>query len=616
MGTLTRARYSGSYLLGCDILGDGLMMRSSRSVVSTAVGLAIVGALVFSSCSSKSKEPANTLHISSIAKIKGLDPVLAGDDLYASEEVSRVYDTLYQYEYLKRPYVLEPAIAEAMPQMSGDGKTITVKLKKGILFQDDPSFSETGGKGRELTAQDVVYSFERVADPKLNSPGWWIFDGKVVGLNQWHDDMVKAAATDYSKPIEGFKALDRYTVQIKLNQRNYQFFYVLAMPYVGIVPHEAVDHYGKDFVNHPVGSGPFKLKEFNPSSRLVWDRNPTYRKETYPTAGELDDQKNGLLSEAGKTLPLSDRIVINIIEEDQPRWLNFLSKKLDVLVIPKDNFTQVVGKDDELLPEYKNQGMILQKTPLLETVHITLNMADPVIGKNKFLRQALSQAFDSKGMIDLFYNGAALAAQGPIPPGLSGYDPNLKNPYLQANVAKAKELMSKAGYPNGEGLAPLEVLSQSDTTDRQINEYMEKQFGQIGVKFNNNEGSWPQFQDAVKNKKGQVWSFSWSADYPDAEDFLQLFYSKNSSPGSNDSNYSNPEYDKLYDKALTLPDSPARTVIYQQMVKMVNEDCPWIPFAHRVWHVMEHPWVHGYKYSDVISNRWKYVGVDPALRNK
>jgi oligopeptide transport system substrate-binding protein len=615
MGTLTRARYSGSYLPGCDILGEGLMMRSSRRVVSTAVGLAFVGALVLSSCSSHSKEPANTLHISVLTKIKGLDPINA-DDLYSAEEVGRVYDTLYQYQYLKRPYTLEPAIAESMPELSSDAKTITIKLKKGILFQDDPCFTETGGKGRELTAQDVVYSFERVADPKLSSVGSWIFDGKVAGFNQWHDDMLKAGTTDYSKPLEGFKALDRYTLQIKLAQRNYQFFYVLAMPFAGIVPHEAVEHYGKDFVNHPVGSGPYKLAEFNPGSRLVWDRNPTYRKETYPTSGEPDDQKNGLLADAGKTVPFADRVVVNIIEEDQPRWLNFLSKKLDVLTIPKDNFSQAVGKDGELLPEFKAKGMILQKTPLLETVHITLNMADPLIGKNKYLRQALSLAFDSHGMIDLFYNGAALPAQGVIPPGLAGYDPNYKNPLLEFNIAKAKELMAKAGYPNGEGLPTLEMLSQTDTTDRQINEYMEKQFAQIGVKFNNSEGSWPQFQDSIKAKKGQVWSFSWSADYPDAEDFLQLFITKNQSPGPNDSNYSNPEYDKLYEKSLTLPDSPARTAIYQQMSKILNEDCPWIPFAHRVWHVLEHPWVHGYKYSDVIANRWKYVGVDPALRNK
>jgi oligopeptide transport system substrate-binding protein len=593
------------------------MMRSrlgfNPRVVCTAIGLVSVGALAFS-CTSKTKEPASTLHITSQVKIKGLDPIGA-DDLYSAEEVSRVYDTLYQYQYLKRPYTLEPAMAEGMPELGADGKTVTIHLKKGLLFADDPCFTETGGKGREVTAQDVIYSFQRVADPKLSSPGSWIFDGKVVGFTPWHDDMVKAGTTDYSKPIEGFKALDRYTIQVKLVQRNYQFNYVLAMPFAAVVPHEAVDHYGKDFVNHPVGSGPYKLVEFNPGSRLIWDRNPTYRHETYPTSGEPDDQKNGLLSEAGKTIPFVDRVVVNIMEEDQPRWLSFMAKKVDLLSIPKDNAPEVIGKDDELLPEYKKKGMILQKSPLLEVVHVTLNMADPLIGKNKLLRQALTQVFDAKGAIDLFYDGFALPAQSVIPPGLAGYDPNYKNPLVQANVAKAKELLAKAGYPNGEGLPPLEMLGQTDTTDRQFTEYFEKQFGQLGVKFNNNEGSWPQFQDAIKAKKGQVWSFSWSADYPDAEDFLQLFYSKNQSPGPNDSNYSNPEYDKLYEKSLTLPDSPARTAIYQQMARMLDEDCPWIPFAHRVWHVAEHPWVRGYKYSDVIANRWKYVGIDAAARD-
>jgi oligopeptide transport system substrate-binding protein len=564
-------------------------------------------------CTSKSKEPANTLHIATPSKIKGIDPIYA-DDLYGGDEAGRVYEALLQYNYLKRPYVVEPNLAESMPEMSADGKMYTFKLKKGVLFQDDPCFKETGGKGREFTADDVIYSYKRLADPKLTSSGWWIFDGKILGLNEWHDGMANAATVDYSKPIEGLKALDRYTLQIKLKQRSYQFLYFLTMPFTFIVPHEAVEYYGKDFVNHPVGTGPYKLTEFNPSSRLIWDRNPTYRKELYPSEGMPGDKEAGLLEDAGKPLPLADRIMVEIIEEDQPRWLNFVSGKLDYLAIPKDNRAQAVGPDNQLKPEYKAKGLKLERAPILEVTHVTFNMADPLMGKNKLLRQALSLAYDQETFDQLFYNGWAVKAEGPIPPGLAGYDPNYKNPYRAFNLQKAKDLLAKAGYPGGKGLPTLEVAAQANSTDRQMTEYMEKAFEALGVKLNISQYSWPQFLDAVKNKKAQLWAFSWLADYPDAEDFLQLFYSKNASPGSNDANYNNPEFDKLYEKSLTLPDGPARTQIYKQAAQLVIEDCPWIFGASRLDFTLTQPWMKNFKYNDVDLGRGKYHHIDPALR--
>jgi oligopeptide transport system substrate-binding protein len=590
---------------------EKILRRFLSNGFSAVVSISLLFAFV--SCTSKSKDPANTLHIASVVKIKGLDPIMS-DDLYSSQEVARTYDGLLQYSYLKRPYTLEPNLAESLPQMSADGKTLTIKLSKGTLFQDDPCFKESNGKGREFTADDVVYSYKRLADPKLTASGWWIFDGKIVGLNEWHDAMTNAATSDYTKVVDGLQALDRYTVQIKLKQRSYQFQYFLAMPFTFIVPHEAVEYYGKDFVNHPVGTGPYKLTEFNPSSRLIWDRNPTFRKQLYPSEGEAGDKEKGLLADAGKPLPLSDRVTVQIIEEDQPRWLSFLSGKLDYIDIPKDNYAQAVGKDKELLPELKQKNYVLNKSSSLDVTHVSFNMADPVVGKNKLLRQALSLAYDSNVVIDLFYNGRAIPAQGPIPPGLAGYDANFKNPYRQFSVEKAKELLAKAGFPGGKGLAPLDVVAQATTTDRQMTEYMEKAFAAIGVKCNISQNSWPQFQDAIKNKKGQLWAFAWLGDYPDAEDFLQLFYGKNVSPGSNDANYVNPEFDKLYEKSLTMPDSPARTDVYKQMVKIVTEDTPWIFGAHRMTFTLLQPWTKNYKYNDVDAGYFKYIAIDTALR--
>lgn len=567
--------------------------------------------LLASGCSKTSKDPANTVHIPSVAKIKTLDPAFA-DDLYSGWEIGKVYENLLHYGYLKRPYVLEPQLAESMPQLSADKKTYTFKLKKGVLFQDDACFS--GGHGREMIADDVVYSLRRVADPKINSSGWWTLDGKIAGLNEWHDEAAKSGSSDYSKPVSGLKALDRYTVQITLTKPNYQFLYSMAMPFESIIPHEAAEKYGKDFVNHPVGTGPFKLAEYNPSSRLVWDKNPTFRAEVYPSEGAPGDKEAGLLADAGKPLPRADRIVTEIFEESQPKWLKFMSGQLEISGIPKDNYASAIGKDNELVPELKAKGIKLHRVPMLDLTYTSFNMDDPILGKNKLLRQAISLADNQTEIDDLFYNNQALAAQGPIPPGLSGYDPSSKSPYRQFNLEKAKELLEKAGYPGGKGLPPLEVAALADSTNRQMTEHFAKEMAALGITLKVNSGSWPQFDEAIKNKRGQIWSLAWGADYPDAEDYLALYYSKNVSPGSNDANYRNPEYDKLYEESLALPDSPQRAELYKRMAKIVIEDCPRIWGAHRMNVDVTQPWMKNYKWNDVSHDQFQYYGVEPSAK--
>ena len=570
--------------------------------------------LNLSACKFKLKtDSPQTLHLVSPEKIKGLDPIYA-DELYSGIQSNQAYETLLQYHYLKRPYLLVPNLAESMPDISQDGRTYLFHLKKGVLFHDDPCFKNTGGKGREMVAEDVVYSFKRLADPKNASSGWWLFDGKVLGLNERRDSALKMLLTDYSAPIEGLKALDRYTVQIKLKQRSGLFLYALAMPFTGVVAHEAVKAYGQEFINHAVGTGPFRLAEYNPNSRIVWIKNPTYRTEPYPREGAPGDQEAGLLDDAGKPLPLADRVVVQVIVEPQPMWLNFMSGKLDLTSIPKDNFSTAIAPSKELSSELQSKGITLHKSSALDITRLTFNMSDPIIGNNKALRQAMSLAYDSLTFIELFYNGRALPAQGPIPPGLSGYDFAFKNPYRRFSLSQAKELLAKAGYPNGKGLPALEYASTADSVGRQMSEYTQKMMSAIGIRLNVNTYSWPQFLETIKNKKAQMWEFAWVADYPDAENFLQLFYSKNVSPGPNDSNYSNIEFDRLYEKALLLSDSVERAILYQKMVSIIVEDCPWIFGAHRTVYGLTQPWLRNYKPNDFDHARYKYYRVDVTLK--
>jgi len=589
--------------------------KTSRRLQSALALLLGTSLFAFVGCTKKSDlDPTNTFYTSSTAKIKGLDPAFA-DDLYSGLEVTRIYEGLLQYKYLKRPYQLEPCLAEAMPTISKDGKTYTFKLKKGVVFQDDKAFKATNGKGRELVAEDFVYSFKRIADPKLNSPMWWLFDGKIEGLNEWHDAAAKAGKTDYSLPVSGLRAVDASTLEIKLKARSYQFAFSLAMPATGVVAREVVEEYGAEFLNHPVGTGAFKLSEYNPAAKIVYVKNPTYRHEVYPSEGEPEDQARGLLADAGKPLPLVDKIVMTVHVESQPQWLNFMQGNLDAAPIPKDNFAQAIDpKTKELMPDMKAKGILLFKEPSLDITHTSFNMTDPLVGKNKLLRQAISMAVNTPEEIDLFYNGRAISAEGPIPPGLAGYDPNLKNPYKVYSVEKAKEYLKKAGYPDGKGLPPLEYLSLADTTARQMTEYFQKEMAAIGIQIKVQTFSWPEFQQSLKNKKGQMWSFAWGADYPDAENFLQLFYSKNGSPGPNDSNYSNPEFDKLYEKSLTLNDSPERTALYKKMAAIVIEDTPWAFGTHRVTYGLTHPWLKNYKPHEFNHGMAKYYRIDTSLR--
>lgn len=583
-------------------------MKISPFVIAVS-GLCVVMGGMLTSCTPKAKvEAGSILRLSQANKIRGLDPAFS-EEVYSADEVSRGYEGLLQYHYLKRPYVLVPNLAESLPQVSPDGLTYTFKIKKGVLFHDDPCFVETKGKGRELVAQDFVYSLKRLADPQLLSPGWWILDEKVAGLNEWRAEAIKAGKADYSAEVAGLRALDRYTLEIRLLAARPVFLHKLTMPFSFVVPREAVEMYGKEFPLKVVGTGPFRLSEFSNNSKLVWVRNPTYRQEYYPAANEgaLGDKELGLLEDAGKPIPFVDKVVVQVYEDYQPMWLNFLAGKLEKSFIPKDNFAQVITPGRDLNPELKQKGIRLWKQPLLDVTRITLNMNDPILGKNKLLRQALSLAYDADKFNEIFFDHKAVVAQGPIPPGLAGYDPTFKNPYREFNLRRSRELLAQAGFPDGKGLPVFKYLTQADSTSRQVADFDQRMFAAIGVKIKVETASFPEFLTAIRNGKAQLWPWAWNADYPDADNFLQLFYGKNGQGGANDAGYVNPEFDKLYEAAVGLPDGKERTELYRKMQLIVTEDCPWIFKNHRITFAVYQPWLKNYKFADFygFSKYWR-----------
>jgi ABC-type transport system substrate-binding protein len=575
----------------------------------TTIVLALISVFAISACTKKLDDKDNSLNLALAANVKGLDPI-ASNDFYSALVISNIFEGLLKYDYLKRPYELIPNLAESMPEVSSDGLTYKFKIKKGIKFQDHAVFAD--GKGREVKAEDFVYSWKRLADPRNQSDGFWIFDGKIIGLNEWAD-LVKLEKADYTTQVEGLKALDDYTLQIKLKAPYFQLYSVLAMPFSYVVAKEAVVKFGKELLNNPIGTGPYKLASWVRNSKIVMEKNPNFHEATYPSQGEAQDTAKNLLKSAGAKTPFADKLTFTELTEDQPRWQNFMKGNFDYLVIPNDNFDSVV-KNDQVVPELAAKGFKLAISPSLDCSYVGINMKDAILGKNKLLRQAMALAYDAPTSIQKFLNGRGITAQGPIPPGMESYDINFKNPLQTHDLAKAKELLAKAGYPEGKGLPEFSFETVSDSKTRQQAEFFAQNMAEIGLKIKISANSWPQLQEKIKNSQAQLFRISWFADYPDPQNFFQLFYSKNASPGPNDTAFANADFDKLYEESLTYPSGDKRTAIYKKLRDIVVEESPWIFSAHTISYTLYQGWLNNYKPNEVSMDFMQYLDVDPKLR--
>ncbi len=576
-------------------------VRSFASILTLA-------ALIFGLSACKKDEVTNekVLNLGVPSEVKGLDPIYA-NDLYSSNEVARIYEGLLEYNYLKRPYTLVPNLAEAMPTVSEDGLTYTFKIKQGVVFQDDAAFPN--GKGRELVAEDFVYSIKRLADPKLQGLGWWLLEGKIAGLDEWRDANANNDTVDYNAEVEGLKATDRYTLQFKLKKNFPQFLYALAMPFTFAVAKEVVSHYGQEFLNHPVGTGPYMLPVFNQSTRFEYLRNPTFREKLFPS-DDVSPEYEAIAKEyKGKKVPFIDKVIVNIMKESQPRWLNFQKGRLDYIGVPKDNFSSAITPSKDLSDDLKSKGIILEITPSLDVTYTAFNH-DLDLFKNVKLRRAMSLAYDVNESNRLFYNGTALPAQSAVPPGIAGHIPGYVSPYRGPNVEEAKKLLAEAGYPEGKGLKEIVYSCPSSTESRQIGEFFKKQMAQIGINIKVETSPWPEFQSKITKRQVELYGIAWGADYPDAENFLQLLYGPNKSPGANGSHFDNPEFNRLFKTASVMQDSPERTALYEKMTRLAAEEAPWIYGVHRQSYLLKQGWLKNYIPTDFDSGIVQYLDID------
>jgi oligopeptide transport system substrate-binding protein len=556
----------------------------------------------------------------------GFDPAGA-QDLYSGTIVQAIFETLLTYDYLARPAKVVPLAAEALPQITDNGRTHTIKIRKGVYFTPDPAFK---GQKRELVAEDFIYSLKRLIDPKLRSPWTWLVEGKIVGLDELADAAKKGTRFDYDKKIAGLEAVDRHTLRIRLKETDYNLAYVLAHEPTSAVAREVIEMYANESgraMSNPVGTGPYLLKEWVRSSKITLEANPGYRGFVWDFKPGSDAEDKRIVAEMkGKKMPQVGRIEVSIIEEDQARLLAFEKGELDLMNMEAP-LAPMALDGATLKPALASRGVKLSRFVDPEITYHYWNMRDPVVGglgREKIaLRRAMAMAFNVDDEIKIVRNGQAVEAQFPIPPGVVGHDPNYRTS-VKFDPAGANALLDRFGYkksasgfrtlPDGKPLVVI-YTSRPETLGRQQDELWAKAFDLIGIKMEVQKVKFPEMLKLEKECKLMMRTASWIADYPDAENFVQLLYSKNIHQNNN-ACATIPEYDKLYEQSVRMPASSERDKLYHEMAKIIETYAPWRLDISRYRNMLAQPHVLGYKKHPILHSEWQYIDVDTAKKGK
>jgi oligopeptide transport system substrate-binding protein len=567
--------------------------------------------------------PPKVLHLELSAAETGFDPVMTSDLNTASIE-EQLFESLLTYDYLARPVKLVPRLAAAMPVVTDRGKTWVFTLKRGVYFAPDPVFA---GKHREATAQDVVYTLMRFMDPKNRSPYKFLLDGKIVGLDELSDAARQSGRFNYDAKIPGLEVVDRYTLRVRLKTTDYNFPHAMAQPMMGIVAREVIEHYADDTAAHPVGTGPYRLGEWIRSSRMVLEKNPYYRHEVwnFDPGNDPDGQAIAAVMR-GKAIPQIDRIVIEVVEEAQSAWLSFGKGELDIMGLP-GQFAPMALAGSHLKPALASRGVRLDRLTDPSIAYYFINQQDPELGgmtpEKIALRRAIFMAQDDEEMIRVIRKGQAVRNAYPIPEGVAGSDPNYRS-ILDYNPVTANRLLDRMGFARGpDGYRrwpdgrPLSVryTSSLSSQDRELDEMMKKALDRLSLRFESEKLKFPEIIRAERQCRVQMRLSAWIADYPDGDNFMQLWYGPHTHE-NNGSCYQDPEWDHLYEQTLTLPDSPERDRIYQKLARMLELKGVTKVSATPIRNVLSQPWVIGFKAHPILPSVWSYLDVDMARAPK
>jgi ABC-type transport system substrate-binding protein len=599
------------------LLGNG-----SRSALRLA--LALVLAVASGASPIHAAEP-KVYRVAFRAAEKGFDPAQR-EDRYSVGIMESLFEPLLTYDHLARPVRLTPLVAERVPEPQENGTLYEFRIRPGIYFQDDPVFK---GQKRELVARDMEYAIKRFRDPANRSPYEWLFENKIVGLDELKAAAEKSGKFDYDARIEGLQSVDRYVFRVKLKEADFNFIYTFALPNVVPVAREVIEAYGNATNNHPIGTGPFRLKEWIPRSKIVLEKNPLYRGITLDESHA--DPKDAWDQEAikhlrGKKLPLLDRVEVYPIEEEQPRFLAFMNREHDAIEETPFNFIPMILPGGKLNADLARQGVRFARDPQPEITYTIFNMEKgPLAGYSPeriALRRALIQAYNRDTERFIIRKGQATFAEQVASPGIVGFDETFVSEMNQYNPSRAKALLDMYGYvdKDGDGWrdqpdgSPLELhykYSTGEQEKRQIAENWVKSMNDVGIRMTTQPA---QFADLLGDRKRGNYIIAenaWIADYPDAQNFLQLLYGPNIEQ-SNDARFKLKEYDQLYEQSLRLPDSPERNRLYREMNRLTLVYAPWRLGMHRIFTHFVRPWVKGYKRHPILATNFKYLDIDVA----
>ena len=582
----------------------------------SAAGVALVA---YAATCSAAADPNKVLRIAFPTGETGFDPAKVFD-LYSATVNEAIFDRLLTYDYLARPAKLAPMAAEALPEVADEGRTYTFRLKKGVYFTPDLAFK---GVKRELVAQDFVYSIMRFMDPANRSQYAFLIEGKVKGLDALAAVAKKSGKFDYDAKLPDLEAVDRYTLRVRLATRDYNFPLVVAHTSFGAVAREVIEAYGSDTMAHPVGTGPYQLKEWKRGTKIVLEANPAFRTFAWDFKPNPGTQWDELMVAAmkGKTMPQIGRVEISIIDEDQSRWLAFNQKEIDILELPFPFVYKVINQDNQLLPEWVVQQVRLYRAVNADITLTYFNFQDPVVGgftKDKIaLRRAIIMAFKVEELIRVVRKNQAIHAEMPIPPGVVGHDPN----YRSANYYDpelANRLLDHFGYkkgadgyralPDGKPLV-LKLATGTSAIERETNELWKKSMDTIGVRIDFQISKFADNLKAARACQLMMWGAGWTADYPDGDNFMQLLYGPNSHQ-SNSGCYQSPAFDAFYVKSTQIPDSPERNRLFLEMSRQMEVDGAWSLQDTRLRNSMIRPWVQGYKKHPILAAEWQNMDVD------
>ena len=582
----------------------------------TLAAVAACALLTATAFAKPTPDPAKVLRTQFPVAETGFDPAQV-HDLYSNTVIEAMFEPLLTYDYLARPSKLMPRSAESLPEMHEGGKVYLFKLKKGILYADHPVF---GGKPRELTIEDYVFSIKRIADPKIRSPWRYLVENKILGLTELIRAAEKSGKFDYAAKVPGLEVIDPYTLRLTLEAPDFNYPYILAMPTFGAVAREVVEKFPNDVNAHPVGTGPYRLDKWARSSLITLVPNENYRGQTWDFAPGGPEDEALVKAMKGRSLPSFARIEIAIMEEDQARLLAFQNGELDLFQLEGPLAPRVMD-GGKLNAVFVAMGATLSRITDPEIQYPYLSMRHPAtagLSKERIaLRRAILMAYDDEEEIRVVHNGQAEIIDYPVPPGVVGYLPKYRtsNP---TNVPLANALLDKFGYkvgsdgfrtyPDGKPLV-IAYTSRPDSLGRQQEEMWAKTFNAIKIRMESDKKKFPEILKAEKACQLVMRTDRWIADFPDGENFMQLFYSKNIGQ-SNTSCTDIPAFDALYEKATKLPHGPERDALWVDMARLLEYYGAYHMSMARARNMVMHKHVIGYKKHPILLADWIYADID------